>query len=129
MRTSNKGPANPVQEDAPKRQLFHTTGGAVDVSRLVEQAIPAVIVGAFVILANSKVTESQVGDLRADLREAQQVASEQQKQIASQSEKLAGITAQIATFLGQQVQINSTMESRITYIERERQTPQFVQRR
>ena len=36
-------------QDEPKRVLFHTWGGAVDIPRLVEQLIPAIIMGGIVM--------------------------------------------------------------------------------
>ena len=89
-------------------------------SRLVEQLVPAIVIGAIVVFANYKVTEAQVGDLRGEVSQAQTETIKQQGQIQSQAEKLAGITAQISAFLGQQVQMNSAMDARVTYIERER---------
>lgn len=112
--------------DDGRRHLYHTTGGDLDLSRLIEQLIPAVVIGAFVVFANFKVTSGQVDDLRNDMHDAQVAATHQQEQIQAQAEKLAGISAQIATLLSQQVAMNTSTDARLTFLERERyrQTPQ-----
>ncbi len=100
--------------------MFHSRSGSFDFSRLFEQLIPTVIIGGLVIWANSKVTEYQVLDLRRDMDRAAIIARDYANNQQMQSEKLAAITAQITAFLGQQTQLNSTMDARMTYIERSR---------
>ena len=97
----------------------------MDIPRLVEQLIPAIIMGGIVIFANFKVTASQVDDLRQVMRDDQIVNARQQEQLQAQGEKLASITAQITTFLGQQVQINQAIDARMTYIERTRSEARY----
>jgi len=109
-----------VQEAEGHRVLFHSRTGGIDFARLFEQLIPTCIIGALVIYANSKVTEYQVMDLRRDLDRAAITAREYATNQQLQSEKLAAITAQITAFLGQQTQLNSTMDGRMTYLERAR---------
>ncbi len=102
------------------RVLFHSRSGGIDFARLFEQLIPTVIIGALVIYANSKVTEYQVTDLRRDLDRAAASARDYANNQQQQSEKLAAITAQITAFLGQQTQLNTSMDARMTYLERSR---------
>lgn len=103
---------------AVQRSLFHRVGGGIDFSRLTEQMIPTILMGLVVIYANSKVTEYQIADIRKDMVRAE--ASDVQKQawLQAQSEKLAGISAQMAGFLAQQTQLNAAMDARLTYVER-----------
>ncbi len=109
-----------IAEAEGHRVLFHSRSGSFDFSRLFEQLIPTVIIGGLVIWANSKVTEYQVLDLRRDMDRAAIIARDYANNQQMQSEKLAAITAQITAFLGQQTQLNSTMDARMTYIERSR---------
>lgn len=105
---------------AKPRSLFHTRLGGFDLSRLLEQLIPAVIIGAVVIYATSKVMEYQIGILQRDMDRSTAVVQQTQTQSQQQSEKLAAITAQIAAYLGQQTALNSAIDARVTYLERER---------
>lgn len=105
-------------ENEPQRKLFHTTGGGIDFSRMVEAAAPNLIVGIIVIFATTKVLESQIGDLK-DARAIDRAAViSMQQQLTDLAIKQAGISAQTTLFLGQQVSINSTLDSRLTFMER-----------
>ena len=117
VKTAVRGVVN-VDAPAPHRQMFHTSNGGVDFARLVEQLVPSLMIGVLVVYANFKVMQTQVEDLRKELDRAAQSDVARQQQIQAQSEKLAGITAQITAFLGQQVTINTSMDARLTYIER-----------
>ncbi len=105
------------------RVLFHTRNGGLDFARLFEQLIPSVIIGGLVIYANSKVTEYQVMDLRRDMDRAALTARDYAINQQTQSKELAAITAQITAFLGQQTQLNTAMDARMTYLERTRPRP------
>jgi len=108
-----------------ERGLFARTAGGFDFQRLLEQSIPAIVVGAFVIFANLKVSEYQVNQLRADMDRTAAVTAKSQAdmsalqvQQAAQSERLTSISQQIASFLGQQVAVNAAMDARMTFLER-----------
>ncbi len=107
-----------VEEAEGHRVLFHTRNGGLDFARLFEQLIPSVIIGGLVIYANSKVTEYQVMDLRRDMDRAALTARDYAINQQTQSKELAAITAQITAFLGQQTQLNTAMDARMTYLER-----------
>ena len=102
-----------------KRPLFHIRGGGFDVSRMIEQLIPAVVIGAIVIFANAKVTEYQVSEMRKEIDRTAATTFTQQQQLGMQSEKLATIAAQMTAFLGQQIAVNTAMDARLTFIERQ----------
>lgn len=94
------------------RKLFHNTrGGGIDLARLVEQLIPAILMGALVIYANLQVTRAQVDDVRQEVRELK-------GSYYVQNDKLIALNAQVAAYLGQQTQLNAAMDARLTYIER-----------
>lgn len=92
--------------------------GHFQFSRVIEQLIPSVIIGCLVVFANLKVTENQVADIRKELDRVAITEQARQQQLQQQSERLVGITAQLTAFLGQQVNINSAIDARLTYIER-----------
>ncbi len=98
-------------EDEDARKMYHTQKGVFDLSRLVEQLIPSIIIGAVIVYANNVVVQSQVGDLRAR-------AERQEERLSSQNEKLISLNAQVASYLSQQNQLNTTMDARLTYVER-----------
>ena len=113
------------RETVGDRGLFARTAGGFDFQRLLEQSIPAIIVGAFVIFANLKVSEYQVNQLRADMDRTAAITAKSQADMAAvqmqqavQSEKLTSISAQMASFLGQQVAVNAAMDARMTFLER-----------
>lgn len=108
-----------------ERQWFGRTAGGFDFQRLLEQSIPAIVVGAFVIFANVKVSAYQMEEMqkKMDITAAATAKSQAdmatvQMQQAVQSEKLTAISAQMASFLGQQVSVNAAMDARLTFIER-----------
>jgi hypothetical protein len=111
-------PEMATRKQEPHRRLFHTFGGGLDLSRLVEQLIPAVVIGGIVIYANTMVTSNQVGDLKAAIARSDATTKEQQQKLDTQSEKLAAISAQLTAFLGQQLQLNTSIDARMTYLER-----------
>lgn len=93
-------------------------GGGVDFSRLMEQLIPTVAVGAFVLYGNAQIVSNQVAELRKDMDRTVQYQQSLQIQNNSQSLELTRIAAQLTAFVEQQNKLNSTMDSRMTYLER-----------
>ncbi len=98
-------------ENGERRQLFHKKSGGIDLSRLFEQLLPTLIVGAFVVYANYRVMEGQVADIRMRVDKTEE-------KVSGQNEKLIALNAQIAAYLGQQTQLNAAMDARMTYLER-----------
>lgn len=113
-------PKKVTESEDPHRNLFHNKEGGLELSRLVEQLIPSIVIGVIVTFANFKVIESQVGDLRKELERASLADVERQRQLQNQSEKLAGLNAQISGFLSQQVAVNAGLDARMIYMERRR---------
>lgn len=98
--------------DDDERPLFKKShGGGFDWQRMVEQAVPGLIIGAVVIYANNLVTQNQVSDLRSDMKQTIE-------RYNSYNIQFATLNAQVATYLQQQGQFNSQMDARMTYIER-----------
>jgi hypothetical protein len=103
-------------DDQP-RKLFRNANG-FDFQRLVEQALPSVVIGAIVVYANFRVLEAQVASIREEMaRQASEVRVSTAAQ-SNTSERLTAVSERVASFLGQQVQFNSSVDSRITYLER-----------
>jgi len=118
-------PNSQPENDDVERQWFGRSTGGFDYQRLIEQSVPAIVVGAFVIFANIKVSEYQVNQLRSDMDRTAAVTAKSQAdmaalqvQQAAQSERLTSISQQIASFLGQQVTVNAAMDARLTFLER-----------
>lgn len=105
----------PVQQ---QRRAFHTWGGNVDFSRILENLAPTVIVGLIVIYANSKVTQTQVDDIKRDVSSLKDQLTSQNEKLTNQNEKLITLNAQVAAYLGQQTQLNAATDARLTYLER-----------
>jgi hypothetical protein len=99
------------------RKLFRNASG-FDFQRLLEQSLPSIIIGAIVVYANFRVLETQVASLREEM--ARQASDVRISTAAQQntSERLTAVTERVASFLGQQVQFNGSVDSRITYLER-----------
>lgn len=109
-----------------KRSLFSRATGGIDYQRLIEQMIPAVIVGTFIAFANAKVTEYQVGELTKKIDTTETETRTTQSQLvtqtilaAQQSERLTSIAAQMSLYLGQQTTINTAIDARLTFMERQ----------
>lgn len=100
-----------MTEDEQHRRWFHTTNGSFDLVRLVENLVPAAIIGMIVIYSNSIVTQSQVRELSTRLERTED-------KVTSQNERLIGLNAQVTAYLGQQTQLNVQMDARMTYLER-----------
>lgn len=100
-----------TEDSEVHRRLFHTMGGRFDIARLIEQLIPTLIAAVLVAWVNLSVTQSQVGDMRIEMRELR-------GKVGDQNEKLIALNAQVAAYLGQQTQLNAAMDARLTYLER-----------
>jgi hypothetical protein len=108
------------------RRLFHTTGGALDLSRLVEQAVPAICTGIVATLVTTYVTVSvvreQVSSVREDITSMRLDARDQAQKLGSQAEKLISLQAQVTAYLGQQNELNRSTADRLLYLERARES-------
>jgi precorrin-4 methylase len=111
-----------MRKKMPPRSLFHTLGGGIDISRLVEQMIPTVVMGIVVIYANSLVSSAQISTLKDQANRTDSVLSVLQAGLNSTNVETARLNAQVVAFLGQQVALNAAMDARLTYLERARET-------
>lgn len=102
----------------PQRKAFHTWGGSIDFSRIFENLVPTVLVGLAVISANSLVTQKQVEDIKTEVKSLQSQLAAQGDKMTGQNEKLIALQAQVVTYLGQQTQLNASIDARLTYLER-----------
>lgn len=93
------------QDEDWRRPKFH-------LSRVFIQWAQNLAVGAIVIYANFAVMQSQVQDLKTQVYRLDEKVSEQ-------NGKLIGLNAQVAAYLAQQTQLNTTMDARLTYLERQ----------
>ncbi len=104
------------------RLLFHTVGGHVDFSRLVEQSIPTLVMGVIVIYANSLVSGAQIINLKEQVEKGEAARIAIFTQLQATNVELAKLNAQVVAFLGQQNSLNAAMDARLTYIERAQNT-------
>jgi len=105
----------------PPRSLFHTLGGGFDISRLIEQMIPTVLMGIVVIYANSLVSSAQINNLKEQVTHSDEARVSMQTNLQQTNVELAKLNAQVVAFLGQQVTMNAAMDARVTYLERSRE--------
>lgn len=110
-----------MSKQTPSRQLFHTMRGGFDLSRLVEQMIPTVLMGIVVIYANSLVTAVQINTLKEQVTHSDDARVSLQANLQQTNVELAKLNAQVVAFLGQQVTMNAGMDARLTYLERSRE--------
>lgn len=101
-----------------ERKLFHTASGRFDLWRLVEQLIPTGIAAFVVIYTTTQVTQNQVNDLKASAMQSEVQRQSLQKDIQEAQNRLIELNAKVTAYLGQQTQINSAVDARLTYIER-----------
>lgn len=111
--------------ESPQRRLFHKTRGGVDFQRLFEQMIPAALAAGVVIFTTTKVTESQVTELKSTVQSGEQQRTQMQRDQQEVSAKLIELNAKVTAYLGtqnninaQQNSINERLEARMLYVER-----------
>lgn len=100
------------------RRLFHDQTGNIDFSRMLEQLIPSIAIGAIVIYANNIVTQYQVSDLRTDVASIKQDLRSNSVAMSTQNNEIVRLQAAMTAYLGQQTQLNAAMDARLTYLER-----------
>jgi hypothetical protein len=100
------------------RHLFHNSEGNFDVSRLLEHAIPLVLMGAVTIYSNSIISGLQIANLKEQMDRSESARVTLQSQLQTTSVELAKLNAQVVAFLAQQVTLNMQMDARITFVER-----------
>lgn len=89
-----------------------------DFSKLMEHWGPTVLVGVIVVYANSAVTQAQMTELRNQVSDLRTQVFRLDDKVSEQNGKLIGLNAQVASYLGQQTQLNTAMDTRMTYLER-----------
>ena len=104
-----------------QRGWFHRSrsgGGGIDFARLIELAIPLVITAAVVMWTNAQVTSNQVSELKQSNVYSENQRQALQRDMQEAQNRLIELNAKVTAYLGQQTQINSNLDARLTYIER-----------
>jgi hypothetical protein len=108
------------EEDRKLFQKSASRGGGFDLWRLVEQLIPTAIAALIVIWTTTQVTQNQVNELKQTAITSDIQRQSLQKDIQEAQNRLIELNAKVTAYLGQQTQINSAVDARLTYIERDR---------
>ena len=103
--------------------------GHFDLSRLLEHAIPVIIMGAVTIYGNSVISGVQISNLKEQIDRSESARVNLQNSLQNTNVEMAKLNAQVVAFLGQQVTMNATMDARVTYLERHEAIIQNLQSR
>lgn len=101
-----------------ERKLFHDMAGRIDMSRLLEHAIPVAFMGAITIWGNSIISGVQIANLKEQVDRTESARVTLQSSVQNTNIEMAKLNAQVVAFLGQQVTMNAAMDARVTYLER-----------
>lgn len=110
--------------DESTRGMFRNVDGRIQVGRIMENIIPGLVIGCFVVFATFKVMESDVNALKSGQLSQAKTLDDIGKELkstvaqaAADRSEIVKLQAQMTAYVGQQVSMNQSMDTRMARIE------------